>query len=83
MVDDLSMSDAMVGVADHELARLAMGGMTVGEAAGLVERAAPQGSDLIGQLHLPGAVTLMVDADSRVRGRGHDTKGATPRAKCH
>jgi hypothetical protein len=28
-------------------------------------------------------VALMIDADGRVRGRGHDSKGATPRADCH
>jgi hypothetical protein len=27
-------------------------------------------------------VTLVVDADGGVRGRGHDTKGATPTAAC-
>jgi hypothetical protein len=76
VVDELSMSDAMVGVADHELAGLAVGGVAVGEAASLIERAAPDGGAFIGKLHIPGAVTLMVDADGGVHGRGHESRVA-------
>ena len=73
----------MVGVAHHELDRLALGGMPVGEAAGLVERAATDGGDFIGKLHLPIAMRLMVDADRGVGSGGHDNKVATPHAACH
>ena len=77
------MSDAVVGVAHHELDRLPLSGVTIREAAGLVEGPAPDGGDFIGKLHLPVAMTLMVDADGGVRGRGHQDKGATPRTACH
>ena len=66
------MGDAVVGVAHDEFDRLALGGVAVGETAGLMKRPAPDGR-FIGKLHLPVAMTLMVDADGGVGSRSHDT----------
>ena len=82
-LDELSVGDAMVGVAHHELDRLPLSGVPIGEAASLVEGPAPDGGDFIGKLHLPVAMTLMVDEDGWVRGRGHQDKGATSCTACH
>jgi len=81
--DELAVGDAVVGVADHELARLPVGGVPVGQAPGLIERAAPDGGNLVRKLHLPVTVTLVIDADGGVRGRGHSPQSATPGATCH
>jgi hypothetical protein len=65
------MSDAMVGVADHQLARLPVLGVPVRETAGLIERAAPNRGDLVGEFDLPVTVPLGVDADRGIGRRGH------------
>ena len=77
------MGDAVVGVAHQELDRLPLSGVTIGEAASLVKGPAPDGGALIGKLHLPVAMTLMVDEDRGVCGRGHQDKGATSGTACH
>jgi hypothetical protein len=62
------MSDAVVGVADDQLAPVTSRGMSVGEATSLVEGTAPYRGGPVGEVDLPVTVGVMLDADEGVRG---------------
>ena len=62
------MGDAMVGVADDQLARLTSLGVTVGNAAGLIKGAAANGTRPVWKVDLPVAVRVVPDADEGVGG---------------
>jgi hypothetical protein len=65
------MGDAVVGVADDELALLSACGVAVGEIAGFAERPAVDGGDLVGEIDLPVAAPIGLDADEGVGRAGH------------
>jgi hypothetical protein len=71
------MSDAMVSVADQQLTRLTMGGVPVGDAASLVERATPERVELVREVHLPVSAAVVVDADGWVGDGRHALERAT------
>ena len=62
------MGDAVVGVADDQLAQLTRRGVTVGEAAGLVEGPAADWSRPVREIDLPVTVAVVPDADEGVGG---------------
>jgi hypothetical protein len=72
------MGDAMVGVADDQLAQLSAGGMPVGKVAGLAQRPAANRGRLVRELDLPVAVPIVLDADEGIGDGGH-TLRVSPR----
>ena len=71
------MRDAVVGVADDQLARLTVRRVPVGETAGLIERATPEWEDLIRKVHLPVSAAVVVDADGWVGDGRHVSERGT------
>jgi hypothetical protein len=73
------MGDTVVGVADDQFAQLTSRGVTVGNAAGFVEGAAPDRSGSVWEIDLPVTVGVVLDADEWVGvGGGWHTRTVAP-----
>jgi hypothetical protein len=77
-VDDLVVGDAVIGIADDELAGLSRRRLTVGHSPSLLERATPDrpveqvGGILVQKLNLPVTAAVVIEADGGVRGCLHE-----------
>src|SRR5579875_1494436 len=71
MADELAVRDAVVGVADHQLARLAICRLHVRQLPGLVKSAAAQRRGLFGKLDRPVTLAVVIDADRGIGSGWH------------
>lgn len=77
------MGDAVVGVADDQLAGLSPPGLTVGQVPSFLQRVASHRDSLLGKLDLPVTVTLVLDADGGVGRCLHGSQSVRRGRECH